>query len=212
MERDASERPDDCDLAFEMMSARLDGELSRSESDALADHLGGCPTCTALSVRLDETNRRLRVRPTEPVPDLVDAIVTRSRPVPAGVTWMRPMLAWVAVVLIVQNAVALAGGVLDGADEHTARHVGAFGVSLGIGFLYAAWRPHRAHGLLPFAGALAVTMATNAVLDVASGGRDAVAEAVHVAEVIGVILLWGIAGRPGLSFFTQRRSVRHSMP
>ncbi|MEM8746233.1 MAG: zf-HC2 domain-containing protein [Actinomycetota bacterium] len=212
MGRDASGPLDDCGRAFEMMSARLDGELSRSESDALADHLGRCPACTSLSTRLDETNRRLRVRPTEPVPDLTDAIVARSRPVPAGVTWIRPMLVWVAVVLIVQNAMALAGGVLDGADAHTARHVGAFGVSLGIGFLYAAWRPHRAHGLLPFAGALAVTMATNAVLDVASGGRDALAEAVHLAEIIGVILLWGIAGRPGLSFLARRRSVGHSMP
>lgn len=215
MERDAQGPLNDCDLVFEMMSARLDGELNRGESDALAEHLRACAACSARSARLDDANRRLRVRPTEQVPDLTDLIVARSRPVPAGATWMRPMLVWVALVLIVQNALALAGGVLDGADPHTARHVGAFGVSLGVGFLYAAWRPHRAHGLLPFAGALAVMMATNAVLDIAAGGRDVVAEAVHVGEIVGVILLWGIAGRPGIPPLTRRvrrRAVRHSVP
>ena len=84
---------------------------------------------------------------------------------------MRPALAWVAVVMFVQSVPALVLGDASGANAHMARHLGAFGAALAIGFAYAAWRPHRAFGLLPFTGALVATTVVSAVTDSANGAR-----------------------------------------
>lgn len=110
---------------------------------------------------------------------------------------MRPGLAWVAVVLFAQNVMPLVFGETEGAETHLARHLGAFGVALAIGFAYVAWRPHRAFGMLPFVGALVVSMMASTAFDLADGGRSALAEATHLAELAGLALLWMIAGSPG---------------
>ena len=78
-----------------------------------------------------------------------------------------------------------------------ARHLGAFGAALAIGFAYAAWRPHRAFGLLPFTGALVATTLVSAITDTANGGVRPLAESAHIAELVGLVLLWMIAGAPG---------------
>ncbi len=132
------------------------------------------------------------------MPDLRPAILARSRPAVLGRNgWMRPALAWVAVVLVLQNAAALVAGRMDGVEVHLARHLGAFGVALGVGLAFVAWRPHRAYGLLPFAGALIATKMVSAAFDVVENGRSAVSEISHLAELAGLWLVWMIAGSPG---------------
>ena len=124
-----------------------------------------------------QLDRRVKLRPAESVPDLRPVILTRVRPAVLGRHgWMRPALAWVAVVLVVQNASALVAGQMSGAEVHLARHLGAFGVALGVGLAYVAWRPHRAYGLLPFAGALIATMMLSAAFDIVGNGRSAISE------------------------------------
>ena len=110
---------------------------------------------------------------------------------------MRPSLAWVALVLLGQNIAPLVFGQADGAETHLARHLGAFGVALAIGFAYVAWRPHRAFGMLPFVAALVVSMLASTGFDLLDGGRSALAETTHLAELVGLGLLWMIAGSPG---------------
>jgi hypothetical protein len=66
-----------------------------------------------------------------------------------------------------------------------------------VGLAYVAWRPHRAFGLLPFALALVGTTIGAAILDVWTQRSTALAESVHVTEMIGVAILWMIAGSPG---------------
>jgi predicted anti-sigma-YlaC factor YlaD len=187
-----------CEIAHEILSAELDGEATSHERERLDHHLAGCADCRHVSVRYRELDRGVRLRPAALVPDLRPAILARARPAVLGRNgWMRPALAWVAVVLVVQNLSALVGGHLSGAEVHMARHVGAFGVALGVGLAFVAWRPHRAYGLLPFAGALIATMLLSAAFDIAENGRSAVAEISHIAELAGLWLVWMIAGSPG---------------
>lgn len=194
-----------CSDATELLSARQDGETTAAENTTLEHHLSGCDACSALAAQIDTLSRQLRFRPADPIPDLVGAIAERTRPAVLGRGgWLRPAMAWVAVVLFAQNVVALVGGRLDGADDHLARHVGAFGVALAIGFAYVAWKPHRSHGLLPFAAALIVTISISALADVIDGGRTVLAESAHITEVIGLVLLWMIAGSPGWTRWTDR--------
>jgi len=187
-----------CDLAHEIMSAQLDGEAGEVEQQRLYHHLDGCLDCQHVMTEFAQIDRRMRLRPAEQVPDLRPAILSRYRPAVLGYGgWMRPALAWVAVVLVLQNAVALFAGEMNGAEVHLARHLGAFGVALGVGLAFVAWRPHRAFGLLPFAGALIATMLLSAAFDIAENGRSAVSEISHIAELAGLWLVWMIAGSPG---------------
>lgn len=193
-----------CPDAGELLSAREDGETTRAENDAIDQHLVGCVECTVVAVQLSDLSRQLRFRAADPIPNLVGVITERTRPAVLGRGgWLRPAMAWVAVVLFAQNVVALVGGRLGGADDHLARHVGAFGVALAIGFAYVAWKPHRSHGLLPFAAALIVTISISAMADIIDGGRTVLAESAHITEIVGLALLWMIAGSPGWTRWTH---------
>ncbi len=143
-------------------------------------------------------HRAVRVRPAEPVPDLVASVLARAAvPTPGRGEWVRYALGVVAATNLLLGLPALLLG--SGSDEvpvHVARHLGAFVVAISLGLLYCAWRPHRAAGLLPVAAALVTAMVAGAVADVAGGDRPAIAEVVHLFELAGLVLLWLLAGRP----------------
>jgi hypothetical protein len=44
---------------------------------------------------------------------------------------------------------------------------------------------------------LLLTTLVSTVLDTIDGNRSALAEAVHVVEIVGLVLLWMVAGSPG---------------
>lgn len=110
---------------------------------------------------------------------------------------MRPALAWVAVVMFAQNVMPLVFGEAEGAETHLARHLGAFGVALAIGCPYVAWQPRRSFAMLPFVAALVVSMVASTGFDLLDGDRSPVAETAHIPELVGLALLWMIAGSPG---------------
>jgi predicted anti-sigma-YlaC factor YlaD len=187
-----------CENVRTTLSAIADDEASVEERRDAERHLGDCEACRQYATRLAALDRAVRVRPAEPVPDLVDAVTARARPPRLGRGgWIRPALLWVAVLLVVQSVPALVLGHTAGADTHLSRHLGAFGVALALGLAYAAWKPHRAFGLLPFTTALVVTTVASAVFDLLDGDRRAVAESVHLTELAGLALLWLLAGSPG---------------
>jgi len=188
----------DCERAAPLLSARADDEATGREMALVDQHLAGCATCRDYADGIARLDRAVRIRAAEPAPDLVATVTARARPVrPGRVRWIRPALAWVAVVVLFESVPALVLGHAAGADAHMSRHLGAFGVALAIGLAYAAWKPHRAFGLLPFTAALVATTLTSAAFDVLDGGTSALAESAHLAELTGLTLLWVLSGSPG---------------
>lgn len=180
------------------MSASLDGEASVADELALERHLAACPGCTRFRDDAAALTRQVRVRESVPDPAFVASVMADARPARLGRTgWPRPVLAWCAVIIAIQGFAPLVLGDADGAPAHIARHVGASSLALACGMLYAVWRPHRAYGLLPFVGALTATTLIAAVVDTVDGRRSALAEATHVAEIVGTVVLWIVAGSPG---------------
>lgn len=190
--------PIDCESARELASAAADDELHPDEERRLLAHLAGCEQCRAHVDRLAALTRTIRLRPVVVERDLAAAILARAHPPRLGRGgWMRPALAWVGIVVVAQSIGPLVLGDIDGTPTHVARHVGASALALGVGLLYAAWRPVRAFGLLPLVTALFAATVVAAVLDTLSGARTAVAESVHLSELAGMVLLWFVAGSPG---------------
>jgi predicted anti-sigma-YlaC factor YlaD len=188
----------ECAHVRELISAAADGEASVDEHAVVDGHLDDCVACRAFAARVARFDRQVRIRPAEAVPDLVASVTARVRPAQLGRGgWMRPALAWVAVIMLVQSVPMLLFGNAGGIDAHYARHLGAFGAALGIGFAFAAWKPHRAFGLLPFTAALVATTLVSLVADIVSGTRTPLAELIHLSEIVGLTLLWMIAGSPG---------------
>jgi predicted anti-sigma-YlaC factor YlaD len=186
----------DCTTCREAISADLDGESSREERAAVDDHLAECASCRTWALDAGRLHRQMRLRPAESVPDLAPAILAKAHPPSVGRwEWIRTALVVVALTELVLSVPALFG-VDAGASVHVARHVGSLSAALAVGLLYAAWKPVRAYGLLPIALALAGCMLITSAIDLANGRVDALAEAHHVLELVAVVLLWALAGRP----------------
>lgn len=186
----------DCTSARELVSADLDGELPADRRPVLDRHLRGCAECRGWADRAHRLHLRVRLRPAEPVPDLTTAILARvPAAAPSVHLALRYALAAVAAVLVVIELPLLVLGEQAGASEHLSRHLGAFGVALAAGLAVAAWRPERADGLVPLALTLGVTVVVSGVVDLANGRSSALAEAHHVVELVGVTLVWLMAGR-----------------
>ena len=188
----------ECVAARETISADADGEASPIERERFARHVEQCDDCAAYRHRVTSLARATRVRPVAVDPLFVDEVVQRSRPARLGRGgWLRPALAWCGLLVAAQSISPLVFGDADGAPTHVARHVGASSLALAVGFIYIAWRPHRAFGMLPYVGALMAAMAVGAIFDVVGGDRSPLSETVHLSELVGMVLLWLIAGSPG---------------
>ena len=186
----------DCTSARSALSARADGEASAAELADLDGHLLGCPDCRAHQDRIHELRRSLVLRQSLPPVDLADRVLASVAGSASGAAeWIRYALGVVAASLVVLNLPLLLG--LGAGDvDHEVRHLGTFGVALGIGLLWAAFQPARATGLLPLAGALGVVTLVAALVDLGAGRTAAVTEASHLMELIGIGLLWMLAGGP----------------
>ena len=185
-----------CDAWLEALSADLDGALAPGEQRALRAHLAGCAACTFYAEQLRLLHRAVRLRPAEPVPDLTERILAVANPPRAGHgEWIRTSL---LVVALTELALAVPGlfGRTDGATVHVARHLGSLELAFALGLVYAAWRPVRAFGLLPMAGALALAFTVTGAIDVTLGRAQALGEAHHLLDVVGLVLLWMLAGAP----------------
>lgn len=187
-----------CSTARELISAAADDELDQTRRFAMSAHVDGCSECAAYADDVALLTRSVRLRPLDVQPDFVERVMARSAGARLGRgAWLRPALAWCGVVVAVQAIGPLVFAEMDGTPTHVARHVGASALALAIGFLFVAWRPQRAAGLLPFGAALLAATLVGVVLDTAAGNRSAIAETTHLAELVGLVLLWLVAGSPG---------------
>jgi predicted anti-sigma-YlaC factor YlaD len=182
----------ECDECRDLISARQDGEMV--DDEIIEAHLVTCAPCRDWEQR----SHRL-ARAGLAVAEVAHVSVMPQARTPGSLVdrWLRIMLAWVGVALVVWNI----SGVLEtGADPgavHLARHQSAFAVALGVAFLYVAWRSDRAYGLVPFAVTFAVAVTAVAVVDLVTGSANASRESLHFLELAGLVMLWTLGVRVG---------------
>lgn len=195
-----------CREAREVWSAHLDGEATPLELRAAERHIDGCAGCSAWCDATGALARRSRIRAADAVPDLAPEILARVHPTrPGRGDWVRNALAVIGLTQLVLALPALVLGDESTAPVHTARHLGAMTVALAIGFIYCAWRPERAYGMVPVAAAMAATLLATGLLDVIRGDAPALGESTHLLEMAGFGLVWALAGTPGLPRRRGRR-------
>jgi predicted anti-sigma-YlaC factor YlaD len=182
------------------ISARLDGEDPGLDEATLYGHLAQCAECRAFSHDVEDLHRAVRLSPAPEIRDLTPAILTAIGNDTRGeeIDTQR-VLRWVLFVIAVAQIAIAVPALLFGADAglpvHTARHIGSFDVALGVGFLFAAWRPSRIPGLLPVVAALVVCLVGSSLLDVAAGNTAALGEVQHVTDFVGLAVVW-LLSRP----------------
>ncbi len=156
----------ECDSARTAISAATDdgGELPA----ATLQHVAGCDDCRDWQERAHRLRRQMLRAAASPTPEVeVAQLPARFR----LHRWLRFVLAWAGVLLVVWNVVNMfAPG--SGSAIHLERHQAAFGVALGLAFLYVAWRPDRAYGMVPFAVTFTLALSVSAVIDLANGGAE----------------------------------------
>jgi predicted anti-sigma-YlaC factor YlaD len=183
------------------ISARLDGEDPGLDEATVYGHLATCSGCRAFAHDTEELHRAVRLAPAPAIPDLTPGILaaigneTRATEDSETQHALRWILLAVAVTQIAIAIPALLFGSDAGLPVHAARHIGSFDVALGVGFLFAAWRPSRIPGLLPVVVALVVCLVGSSLLDVASGNTAALGEAQHVLDFVGLAVVW-LLSRP----------------
>lgn len=194
----------DCQPFREALSAIIDGEDPGMAWDDLQRHLADCGVCRRWSDDVNALNASLPLIAADAVPDLSDAVFARIAPpvtiestvTPAPGKGQRPWRVALALVALAQLGVALPALLLGadaGASPHLAHELGSWDVALTVGFLFAAWRPARAWGMLPLVAALVVCLTVTSGVGLADGEASVLRESSHVLDLAGLLLLWVLA-------------------
>ncbi len=189
----------ECERYHHAISARLDGEDGGIDAAALAAHLATCSACRNWEADVVSLTRSVRVASADPIPDLTPTILAAigREPAPSRLdpTALRWGLAAVALVQFVMAISTLFFGT-NGMTGHLTRDVGSFDLALAVGFVYAAWRPSRAYGMLPVVGALVACLAITTTVNLTGGQAGAGSEAGHLLDLIGLAFLWLVTRTP----------------
>ena len=189
----------ECERYRHAISARLDGEDAGIDAQAVASHLTVCSACRNWEADIVSLTRSVRVGSADVIPDLTSEILiaigrepTPSRLDPTALRWGLAAVAGVQLVIALSTMFFGANGVTG----HLTREVGSFDLALAVGFLFAAWRPARAYGMLPLVGALVACLAVTTAVDVTEGRAGAGAEATHLLDLVGLAFLWLVTRTP----------------
>lgn len=169
-------------------------------------HLGGCDECAAWWSSVSSISRLLRVRPAEHVPDLATAVLAQPRRAVTPPQRRRGVRVSLGAFAVAELSLATAGSLTEAARSsvHGTQHLGSFAAAVAAGLLYVAWRPARAWGVLPIVGALAVTIPIFAVIDGMNGELSLLGGLHHALQMLGLALVWVLAGRPHLRDHRRR--------
>jgi predicted anti-sigma-YlaC factor YlaD len=183
----------ECSKAREALSALLDGEPTMETNLALSAHVRTCADCSHYWERARALDTLTGVARTDG-PDLTAQVLESARSQRHRLDpWTSSLRLGLVAVAIAQLGLAIPGliyGTDEGAPIHIAHEVGAWDLALAVAFVFAAWRPLRAVGLLPFAGALSAGLILTAIIDVAHGRAVALTETTHLLELVGTALLY----------------------
>lgn len=189
-----------CDAVQAALSARADGEPEGIEPALVDAHLASCTDCTEFAASVDALRRHSRISAAPTLPGLSASIVKTAaaedrRSSPYVARWL---LAFVAVQIVVLSIPDLLATDVHRDVAHAARHLGAFALAYAVGLLVVVARPARARTLLHVAVVLAGALAITGLVDVGQGRAPLVGEAMHIPEMISLVLLW-ILARPASS-------------
>lgn len=189
----------DCDRCREAVSARLDGQDDADPT--VDDHLVTCLACQAWRADAVALAHRVDLHVAEPVPDRSAAILAAlaaevvAEEQAAHDEALLPWRAGLAALGVVQLllAVPVLLGSEPGAGVHVAREMGSFDVALAVGFLFAAWRPARAWGMVPLVAVLSACLLATSAVDVLEGRATFGGETLHLTDLAGLVMLWALA-------------------
>lgn len=115
-----------CDEILDLISARLDGELTAEQKTALAEHLSACPECSALARDLEGLHAAmpgLNVTPPAAIMENVMARIKEEAKVVSFPTKKKPSRQWRALgaaaaifAVVLAGTFALRGGMNNGAS------------------------------------------------------------------------------------------------
>lgn len=200
-----------CDRWQDALSALADGEDPGVDARLVDAHVRRCTDCAGFAAVLGR-----------PAPSAVDSDVSVPvRSAPSGATGriaravafadrsshpltVRVLLGVVAAEVIVLSLPDLIRGG-EAASAHEARHLGAFAVAYGVALLVVALRPARARTMLPAAAVVALALTITAAVDLAHGRIPLLGEALHIPEIVSVVLVWLLARHPPLAAGTNSR-------
>jgi predicted anti-sigma-YlaC factor YlaD len=187
----------ECDVWRDALSALADGEEPGIDHRLVDAHRRACAPCRAFAVSIEGSRRRALVGEAVPMPDLSRRVSKLAAVADRASAWglVRVLLLVVALEVIVLSVPALvASG--EGRAVHDGRHLSAFSIAYGVALLVVAVRPARARTVLPVSIVLAGALLITAVVDLVEGNVPLLGEAVHIPEMISVLLVWLLA-RPG---------------
>lgn len=192
------------------ISARLDGEDPGIDGALVDTHVARCAACRTFATVAVQDRRRRRVGAAPEIQDLSRRVRTAVAVADRAGNWgvARALLVVVAVQIIGFSLPALVWGDEQDTSSHAARHLGAFTAAYGVGLLVVAVRPARARTMLPVAAVLAGALVITAVVDLVEGRVPLVGEALHLPEVLSVVLVWLLAVPPARRPATTRPSLR----
>lgn len=188
-----------CDQFRDAISALVDGEEPDLDPRLVDAHVAHCAACAEYRATSESVRRRMRVREVTPdrAPDrdasrritaLAAAADRASSPKAA-----RIVLLVVAIEILVLSLVDLVTADGDPDSVHGVRHLSAFTIAYGVLLLVVVARPARARTALPVAAVLAGALAITAVVDLATGRVPLLGEALHLPEIVSVVLIWMLA-------------------
>jgi predicted anti-sigma-YlaC factor YlaD len=199
----------DCERWMTAISAQVDGEETGIDDRMLAAHLESCPACRSFRDGLQGLRRRTLVGEAPEMPDLSRRVAKLNAISERASRWgiVRVLLAVVAIEVLVISMPALLFGEGESASAHAARHLGAFAVAYAVTLLIVVIRPARARSIFPVTMVLAGALVVSAVIDTAQGRIPLLGEALHVPELISVLLVWLLARPTPVGHKTRRVAV-----
>lgn len=190
----------DCETSRASLSARLDGEEEPSPADQVDAHLTGCAPCRAWRQRGEDLNRLLRVRPASPVPDLSQAILTDAPVIEPTQGWgLRGALVCVAVAQVTLGLSQILGtgnaathlrhGAGPAVADHLFNESTAWNLALGVGMLWAGFRPRATTGLIPLLTGFVIVLFAYSTHDLVTGAAPVSRVLGHGLLVVGLALM-----------------------